>query len=68
MPRGDLSGFDAYARMIASRAPERAIQYRQEAERLRQMAETQGSDDLRLLDIAKQYEDLANSLASSTQG
>lgn len=61
MPTDKVSVFVAYARMIASSAPERATQYSQDAERLRQMAETQRSDERQSrLDIAKLYEDLAN--------
>jgi hypothetical protein len=46
-------------------APERAARYRQEAARFRRLAETEPDDRLRqsLLDIAQQYEDLADGLA-----
>jgi hypothetical protein len=43
-------------------ALERAKRYREAAARYRQMAETEVDDDVhqRLLDLAEQYEDLAN--------
>ena len=64
MPHSVISGADAYALMMALDAPERAIHYRRKAERFRQMAGTEPNGDLRqsLLDIAQQYEDLANDL------
>jgi len=50
--------------MMVMGVPERAARYRQEAERFRKMAETETDDDLRrsLLDIARQYDALANGL------
>jgi len=49
-------------------ALERAMRYREAAARYRQMAQTEGDDDVRrrLLDLAEQYEDLANGLAQDS--
>jgi hypothetical protein len=45
-------------------AAQRAARYRQQADRFRRMAETEVNDHLRrnLLDLAKQYGDLAKEL------
>ena len=60
----NLSNADGHALMMVMGVPERAARYRQEAERFRKMAETETDDDLRrsLLDIARQYDALANGL------
>jgi hypothetical protein len=64
MPSEKIPQPDAYALMMKLGAPERAARYRQEAARFRHMAETESDNLLRqsLLDIAKEYEDLADGL------
>lgn len=62
---GDVTESDLYAFMMTVGAAERVARYRQEAEKFRRLAqaETEGSPIRgELLEVAKQYDDLANGL------
>lgn len=62
---GDVTESDLYAFMMTAGAAERVARYRQEAEKFRQLAQAESElSPIRgeLLEIAKQYEDLANGL------
>lgn len=62
---GDVTESDLYAFMMTAGAAERVARYRQEAKKFRRLAqaETEGSPIRgELLEVAKQYDDLANGL------
>jgi hypothetical protein len=64
MARGGVSEDDFYAFMMTAGAAERVARYRQEAEKFRQLAQTENDGSLRdeLLSLAKQYDALADGL------
>ena len=65
MPRAPISDFDDnFALMMMLDAADRAARYREQAVRFRQLAQAELDDGIRqsLLEVARQYEDLANSL------
>lgn len=65
MARSGVTEADLYTFMRTTGAAERVVRYRQEAQKFRQMAhgETQNSPiRAELLELAKEYDDLANSL------
>ena len=61
----DVTGVDILRQRVAQSALMRALRYREEAMRLRRMAETETPEKLRrsLLSLAKQYDELALGLA-----
>jgi len=64
MARGGSAETDLYAFVTTASVAERVARYRQEAERFRQMAQREIDRNLydELMTLAKEYDDLANSL------
>jgi hypothetical protein len=64
MARSGVTEDDLYAFMRTAGAAERVARYRQEAEKFRRMAQSETDNGVHqsFLDLAKEYDDLANCL------